>query len=81
MTEMDNFSKKGISNKMKRLFEIASDHDATLKQVLERLDKQEYAMRNFWKIKTEITCHHTDQVEKQERNLNEYKEKKVTLSN
>ena len=78
---MDNFFKKNIKNKMNRIFEIASDHDATLKQVLERLDKLEYAMTTLRKIKTEITCHHTDQVEKQERNLNEYKETKVTLSN
>ena len=38
---MENLFEKNIKNDMTRLFEIASDHDATLKQVLERLEKQE----------------------------------------
>ena len=85
---MDNFFKKNIKNKMNRIFEIASDQDATLKKVLERLDKQEaqqsnlfdrlekqeYAMKNYLTIKTDITSLHTDLIEKQEGILNGYKE-------
>ena len=72
---MDNFSKTEMP--IKRLFEIASGHDATLKQVLERLDKQEYAIKKYWTIKTDFISNHTDLIERQEKILNR---DKVTLN-
>ena len=63
---------------------IDSYHDATLKQVLERLDKQEAQQLNLLnKLENDIerlfdiTSHHTDLIEKQERILNR---DKVTLN-
>ena len=41
MTELDNLFKNKIKEQTDRLFEITSDHGATIRQVLHRLDKQE----------------------------------------
>ena len=87
---MDNLFKKKIKNKMNRLFVIASDHDETLKQVLESLEERKVSeahqlsllnkLENDIDRLFDITSHHTDLFEKQERIRNDYKETNKTLT-
>ena len=90
MTEMDNLFKKKIKNKMNRFFVITSDHDATLKQVLESLEERKVSeaqqlnllnkLENDIERLFDITSHNTDLIEKQDRDLYGYKEVNKTLT-
>ena len=72
---------------MKKLFATVSNYEVTLKQVLERLDKQAARQSNLldklgYDVKQlfRITAHHTDLIEKQERIQNWYKEANIKVT-